>query len=61
MKGVSDKYGSISVGKTADLVLLATNPLEDISALRTTQMVFKGDRYYKSSQLYQSVGIKPFN
>ena len=30
--GAEDRFGSITVGKEADLVLLRANPLEDISA-----------------------------
>ncbi len=60
LMGASGTSGSITVGKQADFVLLAANPLQDICAVRTTQLVFKGDRYYKSAQMYQAVGIKPF-
>ncbi|MFT5139862.1 MAG: imidazolonepropionase-like amidohydrolase [Lysobacterales bacterium] len=57
--GVSDQSGSISPGKRADMVLLSENPLEDISAVRGTKLVFKGDRYFDSQKLYQAIGIKP--
>lgn len=37
--GTLDKYGSIEAGKTADLVLLDRNPLEDIRATRAIRTV----------------------
>ncbi len=33
--------GTVEEGKLADLVVLADNPLENISNIRTIQMVFK--------------------
>jgi len=42
---IQDHYGSVTVGKIADLILLAKNPLEDIENIRTLTTVFrKGKR-----------------
>jgi imidazolonepropionase-like amidohydrolase len=38
--GLSDSLGSIQVGKRADLVLLKQNPLADISAYDSIEMIF---------------------
>ncbi len=59
--GAEETTGSIDVGKTADLVLLRDDPLQDISAVRHPLMVIKGNNRYDPNALYQAIGIKPFN
>jgi len=58
--GKAAEGGSISVGKQANFVLLAGNPLDDISAVRKPVAVFKGDRWFDPALLYEAVGIRPF-
>ena len=41
LMGLLDVLGTVEEGKLADLVVLAENPLENISNIRTIQMVFK--------------------
>ncbi len=58
--GVDGRTGSIKVGKDADLVLVAGNPLDDMSAIRSATLVVKGNTAFKPDELYTVVGVKPF-
>ena len=40
----AERLGSVEVGKLADLIVVADNPLEDIHNLRRLQMVLKGGK-----------------
>jgi imidazolonepropionase-like amidohydrolase len=44
--GKTDTYGTIQVGRAADMVLLDMNPLEDISHTRTIHAVMLGGRFF---------------
>jgi imidazolonepropionase-like amidohydrolase len=44
--GLSEQYGSVAPGKTADLLLLDANPLEDIrNTQRIHAVIFNGNLY----------------
>ena len=45
--GVSDQYGTVEIGKMADLVAVKGNPLEDISLLEDVSFVMKDGVIYK--------------
>lgn len=45
------KFGSVEVGKTASLVLLSKNPLEDIAHTKTIEAVFLRGKTFDKSQL----------
>lgn len=54
--GMAEQHGSIAEGKSATLVLLAANPLADISALRQVEgLVLAGHWYDKAALSAQSV------
>lgn len=48
MLGAEGEIGSIEVGKYADIVALASDPTEDIKALRNIQLVMKGGYIYRN-------------
>lgn len=48
---VERKFGSIAVGKAADMILLSANPYDDIHNIRKIDAVFYGGRYLDRSAL----------
>lgn len=42
--GIGDRVGTIEPGKETDLIMVTRNPMKDISALRTIDMVMKAGR-----------------
>ncbi len=52
-------YGSISVGKIADIAIVAGKPYEHVTDLRKTERVVRAGRVYKSRDLYALSGITP--
>ena len=46
--GLGDKIGTIAIGMEADLVAVAGNPLEDITAVRRVVFVMKGGKVYRN-------------
>ena len=51
--GLDKRLGSISEGKTASMVLVRENPLEDISNAQQIESVFLRGRYFSSENLDQ--------
>lgn len=47
--GRGDRLGSIAVGKYADIIAVAENPLDKISVLENVQFVMKGGAVYKNT------------
>jgi cytosine/adenosine deaminase-related metal-dependent hydrolase len=52
--------GSIEVGKLADLVLVDGDPTRQISDLRRVALVLTQGRLMSPSQIYTSLGVRPF-
>lgn len=57
--GMDDDYGSVAVGKVADLAIVDGRPAERITDLRRTEFVVRAGRLYRSRALYEAVGITP--
>ncbi len=51
--------GTIEVGKRADIAIFDSNPLENISNIRSVSAVVSRGYYYKSVPLWKIVGFKP--
>ena len=48
MLGADTDIGSLDVGKYADIVVVDSNPVEDIKALRSIKLVMKGGKIYRN-------------
>lgn len=57
--GLGGELGTIEVGKRADLVLIAGDPLADIRALRKVARVVARGRLYDPAALFRLVGFTP--
>jgi imidazolonepropionase-like amidohydrolase len=51
--------GTLEIGKRADLVVLDANPLDNISNVRTVNMVMAKGALYRSADLWRAAGFKP--
>lgn len=60
LTGTSDSYGSIEVGKKANLILIDGNPTENISDIRRVEWTLKNGNLFYAKELYNAVGIKNF-
>ena len=51
MAGIGDVTGSVAVGKDADLIVTAANPLDDLKALRHVETVMARGRLYRTPHI----------
>jgi hypothetical protein len=57
--GLDKEVGTLEPGKRADLVILAANPLDDISNIRKTEKVMQAGVFYDCPSLWRSVDFQP--
>jgi len=58
--GYGKEYGSIEEGKSADIILVEGNPVEDITNLHRTKLIITQGRIYDPAKLYTAISIVPF-
>ena len=49
--GAADEFGTVAVGRRADLILLAANPLDDVANLRGPAGVLVGGRWLPAAEI----------
>ena len=57
---LGDTVGSITPGKKADFFLVPGNPVEDLKAIKTIELVSKDGTIYFPTEIYPWFGIEPF-
>ena len=45
--GISKEFGTLGIGKTADLLMLERNPLENINHMRSIQAIYLGGKRFE--------------
>ena len=57
---IDREVGTVEVGKRADLIIVNGDPLADIRNARNVETVVTGGNVYNTSDLWRSVGFKPW-
>jgi len=52
---LNDSIGTVEAGKTADLILVDGDLMEDVENIRKTELVFKDGVAYDSKKLFDSI------
>lgn len=58
--GQDQQLGSIERGKLADFFLIPGDPTQDLKAIKTIRMVVNDGTVYFPSEIYPTLGIRPF-
>jgi imidazolonepropionase-like amidohydrolase len=56
--GVDGVVGTLAVGKTADLLVLDANPIDNISNVRRLGLVMRNGSLYESAALWRAAGFR---
>jgi imidazolonepropionase-like amidohydrolase len=56
--GLDGSIGTLRPGMRADLVVLDSNPLDDIANLRRVQLVMSRGRLYRSAEVWRAAGFR---
>lgn len=58
--GRDKEFGTIEIGRIADIIIIDGNPLEKMEQIRRVETIVKGDEVYKSKDLLKAVSISYF-
>jgi imidazolonepropionase-like amidohydrolase len=58
--GLEKEVGTVEAGKRADVIVVDGDPLADIRNSRNVELTIANGKMYKSSELWRSVGFKPW-
>ena len=53
----NDDFGTIEIGKRADLILIKHNPLEDVGHIRAPLGVMAAGRWYEKTELQKMIKL----
>lgn len=57
--GLADQIGTLEVGKSADLIVIDGNPLEDIREISKVGLVLKKGKMHRPTDLAKATGVHP--
>ena len=54
----ADDFGTIEVGKRADLLLIEENPLDNVAKIKNLRGVMAAGRWYSKAKLQEMIALK---